>query len=49
MAMTMEAASTYEKPVNFYWTTQLYHPEGSHLHGHGGDSLRPTKMNFRNL
>jgi hypothetical protein len=28
----MEAASTSETLVTFYWTTKCYNPEDSHLH-----------------
>jgi aspartokinase len=32
IVLKMEAASTSEKSVNFYYTTRHYNPQDSHLH-----------------
>jgi hypothetical protein len=36
----MEAASTFETPINFYQTTRRYNPEDSHLHTRRRENLR---------
>jgi hypothetical protein len=40
MALMMEAASTPEKLVNFYQTTQRNNPEDSHIHTHHHENLK---------
>jgi hypothetical protein len=39
-ALMMEAASTTEKPVNFYQTTRCNNPEDSHLHTHRRENTK---------
>jgi hypothetical protein len=43
IALTMEAARTSEKLVNFYQTTRRYNPEDSRLYTHRRENL---KLNF---
>jgi hypothetical protein len=40
IALMMEAAGTYEMPVNFYQTTRRYNPEDSRLHTRRSENLK---------
>jgi hypothetical protein len=43
IALTMEAASTFETSVNLYQTTPRNNPEDSHLHNRHRKNLKPRQ------